>query len=378
MQPGLFIASTPLVALVAAALARARGLTGALVLVEDFPDAARWTRLLGGWSGNPFDQIVLVPGRATETRATAGLAVSGPLARLARERAKRGLRRDAFATLARLDATLEPAVVYVGNDRRPETQFALALAARRRGAPCGAYLDDGLFTYVGDAHARPFARGVIDTALKKLAYGGWWEHATQAGTTRWITQAWLAWPELARDRDPAREQHALERAWCTGRAWVRFARRAAREFGGGTRRPAHRLLLALPHTRVLGDAAAVLRALPAALAARGAACAMKYHPREEQADPLGLEAAGARVLPAGLALELLAARLPRGATVAGEASTALAAARWLRPDLRVLDLGLSGHDFARRAAAFLARIGVEPLALSDADALAARLAAVPA
>lgn len=362
----LYLASTPLTVLLAAAVARAQAAPSTLVLIEDFADAPRWQRLLQAWRDNPFAGIEIVAGRATEARVGAGLAGRSPLARWRRARAARGLRHTALARLAALDAQLRPARVYVGNDRRPETQYALELAARRQGR-CGAYLDDGLFTYLGDAHQRPFARRWIDAPLKRLAWGRWWRSAEQAGTTHWIVESWLAWPPLARDRDPARVRHALPRAWCLDRAMARLARGAAREFLGSGARPRHRLLLALPHTRVLGDAAPRLRELVAALAARGTACAVKYHPREAAPDPAGLRAAGATLLPAGIALELLAARMPRGAIVAGEASTALAAARWLRPDLRVLDLGYSGHAFALRARAFLAGIGVEAASL---DALA--------
>ena len=309
----------------------------------------RWARLLGAWRDSPFEHIVLVAGRATEARAAAATRQARAVSRASATSARCGCRR--WPASPRSTRELRPALVHVGNDRRPETQYALELAARRNGGPCGVYLDDGLFTYVGDAHSRPWARRLIDTPLKKLAWGRWWQGAAQAGTTRWITQAWLAWPALARDRDPARIRHALPRAWCVDRAMARLARGAAREFLGSGARPRQRLLLALPHTRVLGDAAPRLRDLVAALAARGGGCAVKYHPRETAADPAGLVACGATLLPAGIALELLAARMPRGATLAGEASTALAAARWLRPDLRVLDLGYSGHAFAARARA---------------------------
>jgi hypothetical protein len=321
--------------------------------------------LLGRWRDTPFRQIDLVAGRATQARAAAGDPARA--GRLARERSKRALRLQALASLAAIDGELRPAQVYVGNDRRPETQYALELAARRNGGPCGVYLDDGLFTYVGDAHARPFARMLLDTPLKQLAWGRWWQGAAQAGTTRWITQSWLAWPALARDRDPARTRDALPRAWCVDRAMARLARAAAVEFMGGGARPRERLVLALPHSRVLGEAAPRLRELVTALVARGVGCAVKYHPREAAVDPAGVQSCGATLLPAGLALELIAARLPRGATLAGEASTALAAARWLRPDVRVLDLGYSDHAFARRSRAFLAGIGVGPGSL---DALA--------
>ncbi|HVF34693.1 MAG TPA: hypothetical protein VND91_05160, partial [Candidatus Saccharimonadia bacterium] len=91
--------------------------------------------------------------------------------------------------------------------------------------------------------------------------------------------------------------------------------------------------------------------------------AVKYHPREDERDALSLEGAGARLLPHGLPAELAFTRLRRGGIVLGEASTALLAARWLRPDLRVMDLGLAQAPFARLAQGFLAARGVTPAAL---------------
>ncbi len=57
-------------------------------------------------------------------------------------------------------------------------------------------------------------------------------------------------------------------------------------------------------------------------------------------------------------MELLLPLLPRGAVLAGEGSTALLAASWLRPDLRVFDLGLSQGGYAARARELFARNGI--------------------
>ena len=60
--------------------------------------------------------------------------------------------------------------------------------------------------------------------------------------------------------------------------------------------------------------------------------------------------------------------LPRGALLAGEASSALLAARWLRPDLAVSVLEASAGERAVRAQALCARHGIGAL---DETALAA-------
>lgn len=361
-MPDLYLATTPLTALIAAGLARAESPAATLVLVEDYDDAPRWRALIAHWRDSPFARVELVPGRATEARAHATIEARGAFARrLARERAKGALRAQAFEALRTLDRALKPERVLVGNDRRPETQYALHLAAGRRARP-GVYLDDGLFTYLGDAHERPWMRR-IDGFLKRRRYGPWWQSLPLVGTSRFIGEARLAYPELALDTEPSRRRIALARQAFDGRALARLARDAWRRFAPGLPRARYDALLVLPHTRLLRTAAAPAPRLREALLRLGAsgAVAVKYHPREAVADPLGLAEAGATLLPHGLAAELAYARLRRGGVVLGEASTALLAARWLRPDLRVHDLGLADAPFARLAQGFLAARGVAPL-----------------
>lgn len=361
-MPDLYVATTPLTALIAAGLARAESPHAALVLVEDYDDAPRWRALLAGWRDTPFARIELVPGRATEQRALAAVAARGPIARrLASERIKGVLRARTFEALRTLDRSLKPGRVLVGNDRRPETQYALHLAAGRRARP-GVYLDDGLFTYLGDAHERPWMRRV-DEYLKRRRYGSWWESLALVGTSRFVGEARLAYPALALDTEPSRPHRALLREHYAGRALARLARDAWRRLAPGLEHARYDALLVLPHTRLFRGGEAPVERLRAALARLGAdgRIAVKYHPRESRDDPLDLASGGTTLVPHGLAAELAYARVRRGGVVVGEASTALLAARWLRPDLRVFDLGLARADFARLAQGFLAARGVEPL-----------------
>lgn len=358
-MPDLYLATTPLTALIAAGLAREESPGSGLVLIEDYDDAPRWRALLAGWRDSPFSRVELVPGRATEARVCASAAGRGLSRRLARERSKRALRGQAFERLRELDRALRPNRVLVGNDRRPETQYALHLAAGR-GARPGVYLDDGLFTYLGDAHERPWARR-IDQWLKRRTYGNWWQSLPQVGTSRFVAESRLAYPELALDADDARRRVRLERASFQRRAMARLSRDAWRVFAPDAARFRCDALLLLPHTRLFRHGGAPRRRLHGLLEqlCAGRSVAVKYHPREAEPDPLALAGHGARLLPHGLPAELAFARVRRGGMVIGEASTVLLAARWLREDLVVLDLAASEAPFARLSQGFLAARGVQ-------------------
>ncbi|HXH00719.1 MAG TPA: hypothetical protein VNI56_00805, partial [Xanthomonadaceae bacterium] len=209
---GLYLASTPMIALLCAAAARAHGGRARLVLIEDFDLAARFAELLDGWLDTPFEQILRLPGRYTEHQRGAPDRARGLTAFFRRIRIKRGLRAETLATLRALDADYAPQSVWVGNDRKVETQYALHLASTRMGAAVGRYLDDGLYTYLGDVRQRPLVRR-IDWLVKRLTYGAWWQRAEQAGTTSWIGQAWLAYPDLAPAAYAGKQRHALPREW---------------------------------------------------------------------------------------------------------------------------------------------------------------------
>lgn len=364
----LFVASTPMIALACAAIAAARPGRARLLLIEDFDLAARLEALLRRWRDNPFEDIQRLPGRHTEHCLGAGHEHRGVSGLLRRVRVKRALRQRTLAAIRRCEAAFAPEEIWLANDRKPETQLALHLASARTGSRVGRYVDDGLYTYLGDVRTRTATRRV-DAIVKRLAYGRWWQHAALAGTTRWIAQRWLAFPAADADRAPARERHALPRTWFAQRRFLRLGVLAAREFG--IRRGALHgagAVLVLPHSNQLRAnpalAPALARVVDACLA-QGARVAVKYHPREHVADPAGLARPGITVLPALLPLELLLPLLPAGTRLMGEGSTALLAAHWLRPDLEVVDLGISAGGYAARARAFFATRGIETARLAD-------------
>jgi hypothetical protein len=366
----LFMANTPLVVLEAAAAARQQGARAQLVLLEDFELADRLARVLKRWRDNPFEAIVRLPGRHEEHRRGPG-AQRGLQAFARRIAVKRELRRETLAMLRELDARFQPDAVWVGNDKKVETQYALHLASQRSGTRAGRYLDDGLHSYLGRFRERPLVRRV-DEIVKRLGYGRWAKRVPQIGTSPWIAEGWVAFPGETVDQDPARVRHALPREWFTGRDFQRLSVLAAREFAVDRDALAGcSAVLVLPHSNLLRNNAALLlrlRRLMEAAEACGRRVALKYHPREREADPAGLMAEGAALaLPKLLPMELLLPLLPRGALLAGEASTALLAARWLRPDLVVCDLGTGRGDYAERAQALFARHGIGPL---DETALA--------
>ena len=360
-MPGLYMASTPLIALSCAAAALDARTVAVLVLIEDFDLAPRLQTLLESWRDNPFDRIIRIPGRyhASARTLQGKRRWHAPLRRAGEQRASR---KQTLAMLRALDAELRPGRVWLGNDRRVETQLPLELASRRLGAPVGQYLDDGLYTYLGDVR-QGRDRWRLDDELKRLAYGRWWTRVGHVGTSPWIEQAWLAFPGFAPAAYAGRQVSQLPKDWYAGRAFGRLCVDAAHAFmlDRATLRACDAVMV-MPHSGQLSahpDFAASLRGLLARMAAGGRRVALKYHPRETTADPCGLMQAGASLLlPPLLPMELMLPLLSRGALLMGEITTALLAAHWLRPDLEVRCIGLARGGYAEHARALFRRAGI--------------------
>ena len=368
----LFLASTPLIALEAAGVALALGGPAHLVMIEDFALAPRLADLLMRWPDRPFDLIHRLPGRYTEHERGVGKDRRPFADFLRRIQVKRELHAQTMAALAEIDLEFRPKAVWVGNDRKLECQYAMHLAGERLQRRAGRYLDDGLHTYLGRMRQRPWTRRV-DLLVKRLGFGGWGQRVAQLGTSPWIEQSWLAFPEQAVDQDPVRQRKPLPSAWFSSRPFQRLAALAAEEFEVDRRLLRQcAIVLILPHSNVIRSTPQLHDALAdyiARVSARGKRVALKYHPREDDADPIGLLACGnVMLLPKLLPLELLLPLLPAKTLLAGEASTALLAAHWLRPEARVLDLGICRSPYAERARQFFALHGI-PTVGGNLDAL---------
>jgi hypothetical protein len=367
----LFIASSPLSLLESAALARQQGTRSQLVLLEDFALAQRLERLCRRWRDNPFEAILRLPGRFEEAHHVLG-PQQGARA-LAQRRARRRERLSAtLAKLRELDARFEPDAVWVGDDRKLEVQYALHLASQRNRTRVGRFLDDGLPAYLG--RRPPAVARRIEAIARRLAHGGWSRYVAQAGTSPWIVQSLLAFPAEALDQAAQRMHGPLPREAFGGRDFQRLAIGAAREFklDRDALRACSVVLLLPAAERLRGDATLQLRLRR--LLEGAEACGRRVAFKSHADDPPGGDAAGPFAEGAALALprllpdEWLPALLPRGALLAGDASTALLAARWLRPDLAVSVLDASAGERAVRAQALCARHGI---GLLDETALSA-------
>lgn len=90
--------------------------------------------------------------------------------------------------------------IFCGNDRSIEFQYAMHLSLKRGRRTQGAYLDDGTGSYFNGCYlrwSRAFTDLTVDRCMKWLFYGSWYHKVRFLGGTRWVSECYLSFPELA-------------------------------------------------------------------------------------------------------------------------------------------------------------------------------------
>jgi hypothetical protein len=320
MATHLFLASTPFNMLTSAMVAfeLPAGDEAYLGLIDQ-PEIERpFVSVLNEWQESPFRQIRL-------------------LSQQAKGRGKRLKRQSAFKQIAQLIDQVKPNTLYTGNDRRIEFQFAMQHSRKTNVTSIGVYLDDGTYSYVG-RETHWLKDKIFDNLIKKLSYGLWWQQPSTIGASSWISQAILAFPESAVPALQAKQTRHLpenlQRA-----EFKQLALLSLSGFNGAVDDLADiGALVLLPHESVATKQ--TKDKLSYWLVNQDAKIAFKHHPRTPLIDTQGDKEAWlipqrALQVPAGIPMEVLLPLLQVSCRLAGDVSTALLTAKWLRPELEV-------------------------------------------
>lgn len=316
MATHLFLASTPFNMLTAAMVAfdlpdRDQAILG---LIDQPSQQRPFVDALMAWQESPFTCIRLLSNQA-------------------KGKQKRRIRQQAFSNIDQLLQSVSPDQVYTGNDRRIEFQYTM----HKSESSVGVYLDDGTYSYLGGKNHWLKDR-LFDNLVKKLAYGLWWKQPPTIGGSDWIQQTVLAFPDAAFSGLKSKQSRVLPQN-LSRPEFVSLARISINNAAIGEQDLlALDALLLLPHESVTNPT--IRQRLTYWLAERGGRIAFKHHPRtlltsnDGDKKAWGLPEAAIQV-PAGIPMEVLLPLVKKDCQLAGDVSTALLTAKWLRPELDV-------------------------------------------
>ncbi|WP_373020829.1 hypothetical protein, partial [Thiomicrorhabdus sp.] len=278
MERLLFLPSTPLNVLVSSALAIQWQSEFEMELwlidqkkVFDNP----YYQALLNWKDSPFGQVQVFSGNA-------------------RGRAKIKERQENFEKLRLSVDRFEPDKIAAGSDRRVEFQYLLHYLRQKGKEVKGLYLDDGLYSYSG--RKSHFFKDSLNAWLKKLAYGRWWEEPSTVGASSLIDEAWLFQPSLVVKALSEKPCFKLQADWFKSPSLTGLSDALAQTLNVDTQGVAKLdVLILIPHPNNIKKIHGYekrIKALVGELSRKGKKVGVKYHPRMQQEDALGLKEYG--------------------------------------------------------------------------------------
>ena len=318
-----YLTSTPLHLFLSSAIASQRKNKKHILIFIDQADTTDnfYFKQVMEWKESPFQDVYIFPGR-----------IKGFLE-------KRKSRLETFTVLDRLIEKYQPNEIYTGNDRRIEFQYAMQKSLKYGGA-IGSYIDEGTFTYLGRHPSLGLQDMVIDSCIKKIVYGFWWENPPTIGGSSWITNVYAAFPDLVHPLLRKKNLIELSSTWLQSDSLNNFSAQllATKDINAESIQSID-VLIALPHESIIAKNKHYkdsLISLISQLTAQGKNIAVKYHPRDIKQDALEIKAIGCQLIPKQVNFEALLFIFPKNRTILGDFSSVLLNARWLRPDLRVI------------------------------------------
>jgi hypothetical protein len=326
-----------------------------MLFLPDLLDPGLFLRAGRQWPDSPFDQVLHIESR----RRTSGEAAPRPTSA--------AVRRELDAAIAQA----EPVSLTVFNDREEAGQAALIAVARRFPRAQRHCAEDGAQAYTRFSYR---AHGLATRWRQRLRLGRCWSDVRVLGTHPLVQRFIALRPSLLREELRSRHVlqfpaaalespalHGLAEALCAGTGFD-----PGSVPGGAT-------VLTVSHSsyaRRNPGYASMVEACARRLGQASRPYFVKYHPRESQADYLGLRTRGAAgEVPRTLPVECMYLMLrDRELTVVGGMSTSLLTAGLLMPRVRCAALvgdGGSGDSWDHR---LLEELHLVPLtSLADID-----------
>jgi hypothetical protein len=341
-----------------------------LYFIEHVPAATVATYLdtVERWSASPFGHVEAL--RSDHRSVLAAQAADG---RLTRRSLKRRFRRENRAVLDAALAACPADAVYLGVDDCYEAQYLLHRSRQRNPARRGVYVEDGVSCYA-HSYQQLHIRNIPKEWGRALRYFPWWRPSPLTGASSWLTEGYVAFPELVLEPFRRKRLAPLPRDRFLSPEFRALAALMAQEFGVDVPRLAGAdVLIAVTHSSwalKLPRYRETMRRICRELLAAGKRVAIKPHPRDPEQNLLELDDdPNLYRVPGGVMFEVLAILLDKpDLLVVGDASTALAASKWLRPEAEVLALrhapnGIDGNYLGELFAATDVRVMTDAAAL---------------
>lgn len=331
MKRHLFFASTPFNMLTASMVAFSLPESDEkyLCLIDQPEHDSHFVTEIMKWLETPFKSTQLISRKSTG-------------------KTKRIERKIAFQRIDSLLAKVQPNIIYTGNDRRVEFQYAMAHSADQ---PIGVYIDDGTYSYLG-RKTHWLKDHLLDNLVKKLSYGFWWKQPATIGASDWIDRCIVAFPDsvtaLLKEKELKPLPENIDRP-----EFHDLSVKCMFHYPEIVKSlPELETVILLPHESVFDPSMSC--ALKSKLSQLSGKAGIKHHPRT--LDKSFFSLSSGIELPENIPMEVILPLLNKECRIVGDISTALLTAKWLRPEMDVT--AISGDQISNQWHQLLSTLGI--------------------
>ena len=321
MKRHLFFASTPFNMLTASMVAFSLPESDEkhLCLIDQPEQNSHFVAEIMKWSETPFLSTQLISRKSTAKN-------------------KKKQREIAFQLINSLLAKIQPDIIYTGNDRRVEFQYAMTHNPKQS---IGVYIDDGTYTYLG-RKTHWLKDHLLDNLVKKLSYGFWWKQPGTIGASSWIDECIVAFPKSV---TPLLKQKVL-RPLPENLNRTEFHELSVKcmlHYPEAVKAlPELETLILLPHESVFDPS--MLNSIKSRLSQLAGRIGIKHHPRTKDKSFFTMDSD--TELPENIPMEVILPLLNQECRIIGDVSTALLTTKWLRPEMDVT--AISGKQISKQ------------------------------
>ena len=280
-------------------------------------------------------------------------------------------RKNIFHQLDSYLSQCSPKKIYVGNDRRIEFQY---IASRLKRSVEHIYVDEGTGTYnngFGANKKNELFDQFLDSPLKKIAYGRWYDRPSMLGGSKWIDGSIICFPELANAAIKKKAIIPFQPVWFEHKNVKEFLYFYAKRISLDVLQIIDiQNIFILPHSMFLKSPAFDMAAFKCKIQeaiSLGHIVGVKYHPRQH-GDPLGLSEIDVIEIPRELPLELFLP-LMTIKEAWGDVSSAVMSVKWLCPDANVYAEMCGDSKELNFFEGLFAEIGVQIIDLENSGGL---------
>lgn len=233
--------------------------------------------------------------------------------------------------------------VFTGTDRRVEFQYAMHVASRSNPDVVGAYVDDGMGSYLGHKSINNIAHRYLDPLAKKLVYGQWWDNPIMIGASKWISEIHVAYPDLVHELLKSKKALAIDKAVFRDPRFLALCEKLLRfrNVDDQSVRDVD-IIVVLTHESFYPDADAHLERLVEAVSQYDPAAkiAVKPHPRSEKIESWRSRFTELLFLDSKVSMELFLPLVKERSVIIGDISSALFTANWFSESARIVAVDL--------------------------------------